>query len=230
MCGRYALGPYHPARDIEREYFASLDEFPGRYNVAPTQEMPIVRMHEGKPELVSARWGLIPSWANDMKVGFSTINARAETVATKPAFRDAYKWRRCLVAATGYYEWQKRPDGKQPYYFTSRDGSLLVFAGLWESWKPKEGDPVLSYTIIVCEPNPLASAVHDRMPVIIPDKDWRRWLVEPDVRHLLKPCPEDTLESYPVSRAVNSSRNESPQLIEPVSSCLSTPARQQMPR
>lgn len=179
--------------------------------------MPIVRMGKdsGRPELTTARWGLIPFWAKDAKIGYSTINARAETVATKPAFREAFKRRRCLVPASGYYEWQKRPDGqKQPHYFTSRDDSLLMFAGLWEYWKPKEGEPITSYTIIVCAPNPLCAAVHDRMPVIIDEKHWEHWLEgERDPGKLLKPAPDEALRVYQVSTAVNSPKNEGAELI-----------------
>jgi putative SOS response-associated peptidase YedK len=150
MCGRYALyGPKSRSR-YEQAYFKGLEQYPDRYNVAPTDVMPIVRLVDGEPNITPARWGLIPYWAKDIKIGFSTINARAETIAKKPAFREAYEKRRCLVPGSGYYEWAKHPNGKRPYYFTSRDGELLTFAGLWEKWKPKEGEPIISYTIIVC--------------------------------------------------------------------------------
>ena len=131
MCGRYVLAKPRCRSAIEREYFQGLDRFPERYNVAPTQTMPIARLVDGKLEFTSARWGF-PFSASDEITTFRTINARAETVATKPIFRAAYESRRCLVPASGYYEWQTRSSGKQPYYFTSRDASLLAFAGLWE--------------------------------------------------------------------------------------------------
>ena len=226
MCGRYVLyGPKSRWR-AESIYFEGLDSFPDRYNVAPSQTMPVVRLVEGKPTVTPARWGLIPYWAKDSKIGYSTFNAMAETVAEKPAFREAYKKRRCLVPASGYYEWAKRPHGKQPYYFTSRDGSLLTFAGLWEKWKPKDGEPIVSYTIIVCAPNPLAAGVHDRMPVIIAEKDREHWLSEHRGPHhlrnrqnparLLKPCPDELLHVFPVSTAVNTPKHDAPELIEPI--------------
>ncbi len=215
MCGRYALfGPKSRSRDV-RDYLGGLDAFEPRYNVAPSQMMPIVRLAEGEPTVVEARWGLVPHWAKDSKIGYKTINARSETLATKPAFRDAYRQRRCLVPASGYYEWQARAGGKQPYYFTSRDGALLAFAGLWERWRPQEGEPLISYTIVVCAPNPLASDIHDRMPVIVDEQDWERWLTGPDPAGLLKPCLDEKLRCYRVSTRVNTPANDDPSLVCP---------------
>ncbi len=215
MCGRYALyGPKSRSR-YSRPYLDGLDAFEPRYNVAPSQIMPIVRLAEGEPRVAPARWGLVPYWSKDIRIGYKTINARAETLATKPAFRDAYRQRRCLVPASGYYEWQPRPSGKQPYYFTSHDGSLLAFAGLWDVWRPHDGEPVTSYTIIVCESNPLAADVHDRMPVIIDERDWERWLAGPAVGDLLKPSPAASLACHPVSTRVNTPANDDSSLISP---------------
>lgn len=222
MCGRYVLAKPRCRSAVEREYFGSLDRFPERYNVAPTQMMPIARLVERKPQLTLARWGF-PFWSNDDTATYRTINARAETVATKPLFRSAYESRRCLVPASGYYEWQTRSSGKQPYYFTTRDSSLLAFAGLWELAQP-DGDGTICYTIIVGEPNPFTQDVHDRMPIILESKDWNTWLTASDPAALLKPSRNDLLQKYPVSPAVNSPNNDAPELIVPVGAHPLTPA------
>jgi putative SOS response-associated peptidase YedK len=214
MCGRYVLAKPRCRSAVEREYFGGLDKFPERYNVAPTQTMPIARLVDGKLQLTPARWGF-PFWSNDETITFRTINARAETVATKPIFRAAYASRRCLVPASGYYEWQTRSSGKQPYYFTTRDLSLLAFAGLWERAQP-DSDAQICYTIIVGEPNPFTQDVHDRMPIIVESKDWNTWMTASDPGALLKPCRNDLLQKYPVSPAVNSPNNDAPELIIPV--------------
>jgi putative SOS response-associated peptidase YedK len=138
----------------ETEYFSSLERFPNKWNVAPTDLQPITRLHDGAVEQITARWGLIPHWAKDEKLGFKCINARAETIATTPSFRNAYKLgQRCLVPANGFFEWETRPDGKQPFYFTNPEGSLLAFAGLWDKWRKPDGTELLSYTIITTAPN-----------------------------------------------------------------------------
>ncbi len=216
MCGRYALHGPKSRRRTARPYLDALDEYAPRYNVAPTQVMPIVRMADGCPHVVPARWGLVPSWAQDMNIGFKTFNARAETVATKPAFRDAYRRRRCLVPASGYYEWQSRAHVKQPYYFTVGHDALFAFAGLWDEWMPADADPVATYTIIVCAPNVLAREVHDRMPVILRDEDWERWLHGSDPGSLLKPYAATDLQRHPVSTRVNDAANDDISLIDPL--------------
>jgi putative SOS response-associated peptidase YedK len=160
----------------------------------------------------------VPFWAKDPKIGYKLINARAETVAEKPSFKYAYRARRCLVPASGYFEWQQRASGKQPYYFTRRDDSLLAFAGLWECWKHERGaDGLLSYTVIVCEPNTLSADIHDRMPVMIEAEYWHDWLAADDPSALLKPYPSELLKRYAVSTLVNRPGNEGPQVIEPIS-------------
>ena len=217
MCGRYALyGPRSRSR-TENEYFSSLEEFPGSWNVAPGQTLPITRLNRaGEIEQVSARWGLVPYWSKDEKTGFKCINARAESVATAPAFRGPYSTkRRCLVPACGFYEWQKHPAGKQPYYITSADGTLLAFAGLWDSWKKPDGERLTTFTVLTCAPNELVRPLHDRMPVILNHDDYRTWLEAPDPRELLAPAPEGMLECFPVSSKVNSPRNDAPDLIAP---------------
>ena len=217
MCGRYALAPPRRISKADLEYLRGIELFEPVYNVAPSMTMPIVRMIGGQPKLTPAKWGLVPFWAKDPKIGYKLINARAETVAEKPSFKYAYKARRCLVPASGYFEWQQRPGGKQPYYFTSRDDSLLAFAGLWEYWKPEGGgEGLVTYAVIVCEPNALSADIHDRMPVVIDPKDWQAWLTADDPSALLKPCPGELLRRHAVGSAVNRPENEGPQLIEPI--------------
>jgi putative SOS response-associated peptidase YedK len=218
MCGRYALyGPKSRTR-AQTEYFSNLEQFPDSWNVAPTHMMPITRLRDGAVEQINARWGLIPRWAKDEKIGFKSVNARAETVATSPAFRGAYKMgHRCLVPASGFFEWESRPHGKQPYYFTSPEGSLLAFAGLWDKWTKSDGTEVLSYTIITTAPNDFVARFHDRMPVILDERDYGRWLEGSDnPQDLLKACHNEALYNYPVSRKVNSVRNNDPSLVVPL--------------
>jgi putative SOS response-associated peptidase YedK len=223
MCGRYALYGPRSRKRAETEYFSTLDQFPDSWNVAPTDVRPITRLHKGVVEQLPARWGFIPYWAKDEKVGFKCINARAETVATLAAFRGAYKFgRRCLVPASGFLEWETLPDGKQPYYFTSSEGSLLAFAGLWDKWRKPDGTEVVSYTIITTVPNAFVARVHDRMPVVLDERDYGRWLDgSGNPRDLLKACHNEVLYNYPVSRQVNSVRNNDASLVAPVvaSSC-----------
>jgi len=188
-----------------------------RYNIAPSQLLPVCRLDKaGEREMATMRWGLIPFWAKDSKIAYKTINARAETVATSPAFRDAFKQRRCLVPATGFYEWQKRPGGKQPFHIGMQDGQPFAFAGLWSSWRSPEGDAVETYTIITAQPNKLTATVHDRMPVILDPADYARWLdaAQPDAAELLKPYPADEMRAYPVSTRVNKPANDDASLLE----------------
>ena len=216
MCGRYALyGPRSRSR-VEAEYFAALEQFPGSWNVAPGQVLPITRLERGDIQHVTARWGLVPYWAKDEKIGYKCINARSESIATSPAFKGAYRTRRrCLVPACGFYEWQKHPAGKQPYYVTSADGTLLAFAGLWDDWKKPDGERLTTFTVLTCAPNALLRPLHDRMPVILRHEDYRTWLEAEDPRELLAPCPEAMLECFPVSSKVNSPKNDAPDLIAP---------------
>ena len=190
------------------------------YNVAPTHDMPIVRMAKGGDghELVKARWGLIPPWAKDTKMAYSTINARSETAASKPAFRDAFKKRRALVPADGFFEWRRDGKEKQPYLIRLKGGALFAFAGLWSTWRSPEGDDITSYTIMTTEPNELCAQIHNRMPVILPRFNHERWL-DPDEEgaDLLKPFPADGMEAYPVDKRVGNVRNNDAELIEPLS-------------
>jgi putative SOS response-associated peptidase YedK len=191
-----------------------------RYNAAPTQRMPVVRIVDDKRELALLRWGLIPSWAKDPKIGNSLINARGETVAEKPAFRSAFKARRCLVLVDGFYEWRKLPGGgKQPYRITMADGSPFAFAGLWERWD-KGDEPLETFTIITTTANELVVPIHDRMPVILDPADYDAWLESPDTAipmALIQPYPARRMSAYPVSTRVNSPRNDDAAVIERVS-------------
>jgi putative SOS response-associated peptidase YedK len=220
MCGRYTL---KTSAEVLAEHF-ELPEVPWfepRYNIAPTQPVAVVRagFEGGGRELSMLRWGLIPSWADDPAIGNRMINARAETVAEKPAFRTAFQKRRCLVVADGFYEW-KRENGKTPYYFRLKDSSPFAFAGLWERWDKGE-EPVESCTLLTCEANGVVAPVHGRMPVILKPEGYARWLdleqqrTEALVR-LLAPLPEDWLSAHPVGRLVNNPRNEDPRCVERV--------------
>ncbi len=221
MCGRYSITT---APDALRHLFklsGPLPNLPPRYNLAPTQDAPVVRQREGGRELVMLRWGLVPSWSQGPDSGYSMINARAETVATKPAFRAAFRSRRCLVPADGFYEWQAQPGHKQPYRITLKGGVPFAFAGLWEHWAAPDGDVIQSITIIVTEANELLRPIHDRMPVILDPADYRMWLgEEPEsgsgVRSLLKPFPAEAMVAYPVSRRVSNPRNDDALCVEPL--------------
>jgi putative SOS response-associated peptidase YedK len=201
---------------------AEVPELKPRYNIAPTQTVFAVRVNEaGKREAALLHWGLIPSWADDPKIGYRMINARSETAASKPAFRHALRRKRCLIAASGFYEWQKTgTKQKQPYYIHRRDDKPFAFAGLWEAWSKGE-EPIESCTILTTEANDLMRPLHDRMPVILDLKKYDRWL-DPGVQEakklesLLVPYSEDDLVAYPISTWVNSPRNQGTQCIKPV--------------
>jgi putative SOS response-associated peptidase YedK len=221
MCGRY---DNLIAREAYRSMFKAMrlppSNYPPRYNIAPTDQIPIVRIdpRDGERELAMARWGLIPGWMKE-KPKVPHINARAETVHKLPLFREAFATRRCLIPATGFFEWQALPDGKQPWRFTRIDDEPFAFAGIWE-FSRLGGESLLSACIIVGEPNPLTAAVHDRMPVMLLPADYDRWLdpglsIE-ELRGLLKPYHPALMKAYEVSRVVNSVKNDVPECVEPV--------------
>ncbi|MDD5319494.1 MAG: SOS response-associated peptidase [Methylococcales bacterium] len=222
MCGRFALysDPFTLARRFEAE---ALSELRPRYNVAPSQNIPIVREEGEKRRIALARWGLIPHWAKDMKIGYSMINTRAETVASKPAFRNAFKHRRCLVPADGFYEWQIKPDSKikQPWFIALQGREPMAFAGLWEQWRSPEGEELESCSIIVTEANELMRPIHERMPVILAPEVWDAWLKADakdagDLQILLKPYPTEGMEAWRVSTRINNPRNDSVECMEPL--------------
>jgi putative SOS response-associated peptidase YedK len=228
MCGRHTYDlTWQQVHDLYRNIARKpkdprQGEFDLRphYNVAPTQLMPVLRLdRDGQPEVVMLKWGFIPSWANDPKIGYKMIKARAETVATAPSFRAAFKRRRCLIPTTGYYEWRKLEDGtKQPYLFTMRDGQPFSFAGLWERWDKGE-EPIETCTIITREPNSLAAEIHNRMPVIIEPGDYDAWLHAADTaiaQTMLQPFPSQLMRYFPVSKRVNSPKNDDRDLVTPI--------------
>jgi putative SOS response-associated peptidase YedK len=216
------------AKDLARLFQAELlpdgkPELGPRYNVAPTQPVLAVVSDEGKRRIVQHRWGLIPTWAKDPSAfGGKTINARAETVAVKPSYRDSFRKRRSLVPASAFYEWRRKDGSRQPYAIVRRDGKPLALAGLWSPWREPESDtPVLTCAVITTEANEVVGELHDRMPVILPEDAWDRWL-DPEFRDaaelekLLRPCPSEWLRAYPVSRAVGNVRNDGPELLREV--------------
>ena len=218
MCGRYELHT-HPAAMALAFGLPIFPDLPPRYNVAPSQTLPVVRVDGGgKRELAMMKWGLIPHWAKDKAIAYKTINARAETVATAPAFRDAFKRHRCLIPATGFYEWKKVGAGKQPYRISMIDDAPFAFASLWSSWKNSGGEWTETYTIVTTTPNALTAKVHNRMPVILAAGDYARWLdvALPDATALLQPYPADEMKAYPVSTRVNAPKNDDATLIDRV--------------
>ena len=219
MCGRYTLRT--PVEKLAEEFGfdATSVELPPNYNVAPTQEVAAVLSEGGERRLELLRWGLIPSWADDPGIGSRMINARAETAPEKPSFRRAFRERRCLIPADGFYEWKRMNGTKQPYYIRMREGRPFAFAGLWEGWKDDGGPEIRSCAILTTAPNALAGEIHDRMPVILPAGAYDAWL-DPEAEKeelvaLLAPYPEAEMEAYPVSRFVNSPSNNDPRCIEP---------------
>jgi putative SOS response-associated peptidase YedK len=193
-----------------------------RYNVCPTDPVDVVTAKDDRRELASMRWGLVPWWWSKplKELRMATFNARAETVETKPVFRDAFKRSRCLIPISGYYEWQNTPSGKQPWYFTAADGSpILTVAGLWDEWKNREtGERLKSCTMIVGEPNEFAADIHDRMPVFLRENQFAPWLSGEAGAEVLKPVPSDFLQRWPVSKRANSSKADAddPTLIDRV--------------
>jgi putative SOS response-associated peptidase YedK len=225
MCGRYTLAT--DLKQVAKRFDAAAEEIPAissRYNIAPTQQV-IVVSDEGKRTIKQMRWGLIPSWAKDPAIGNRMINARAETLAEKPAFRAALKKRRCIIPADGFFEWKKLGKVKQPVHIVLKSREPFGFAGLWEHWKSPDGEEILSCTIITTEANELLKAVHERMPVILSREAEAVWL-DPKIQEpekllpLLKQFPSDKMEFYPVSREVNSPTFDKPSNILLVSDQL----------
>lgn len=222
MCGRFTL--HHTP-----EMLAAIFGLPGmpsvvpRYNIAPSQPVLIVRQQpDGRRELTHVNWGLIPSWSKDPAIGQGLINARSETVAEKPSFRAAFRHRRCIVPASGYYEWQAGgPGRKQPWYITAATGEPLSMAGLWETWQSPDGSVIETCAIITTTANRLTAAIHGRMPVLLPDGALAAWLDRntppAGLVGLLEPCAEAALTAYPVATLVNAPVHDSPACIEPLS-------------
>jgi putative SOS response-associated peptidase YedK len=221
MCGRFTLTDeiIYLQEFFQFEYSG---ETTPRYNISPGQNILTVVSDGNNRMGKDMKWGLVPNWAKDMKIGYKMINARAETIDTKPSFRNAFRKRRCLILADGYYEWQKSEQGKKPFRFVMKNATPFAFAGLWETWTKKE-QQLISCTIITTDSNEVAKDVHDRMPVILPPNSYDQWL-DPafenteQLKMLLKPYPSDEMEKYAVSTLVNTARNEGPELIAPLNS------------
>ena len=222
MCGRFALKA--PPADIARQFGVdAVPELAPRYNIAPTQDILVIRHPwrepEARLEAVQVKWGLLPSWAKDASMAAKLANARAETVAEKPAFRSAFRRMRCLVPADGFYEWEATPSGKQPWFLRLKSQAPLAFAGLWEHWQGPDGAPLETATIITTDANELVRPVHVRMPVILQPADWPVWLgaktAPEDLKALLKPLPADLMERYRVSRRMSNARNEGADCMAP---------------
>lgn len=232
VCGRFTsttpvedLAAYFAVDEVAVDEVAVEHEGP-RWNVAPTDTILGIVDRDGTRRMGSFRWGLVPFWAKDPSVGSRMINARAETIAEKPAYARPFEQRRCLVPADGFYEWQSRPDhkGKQPFHIRRRDGEPLAIAALWDSWRPERGSDagrLVSCVLITTDSNELLRPLHDRMPVVLQPSVWDAWL-DPDnhdidaLAALLAPAPEDLLEAIPVSTAVSNVRNDGPELLEPI--------------
>ena len=225
MCGRYNIIPdaeaWTTAFSLSEDFGEEISTLGPNYNVAPTQVVPIVRNNRetGDRELILVHWGLVPFWAKDRSIGNRMINARAETLAEKPAFRTAFRKRRCLIPASGFYEWRKSDSGKQPMHIRMKDKSPFAFAGLWVSWRnPNDEVETESCTIITTQANDFMARIHNRMPVILDANDYNRWL-DPnnsDGELLLQPCPGEWLDAHPVSTYVNNPRNNDSKCIERV--------------
>ena len=219
MCGRFAF--YSPHEAVVRLFgVAAAPEIEPRWNIAPTQFIASVREAGGPREVAMLYWGLVPSWAKEKSIGARMINARSETLGDKPSFRNAFRRRRCLILADGYYEWQRSGAVKQPYFIAFADGQPFGMAGLWERWRdPATGEPLESCGIVTTSPAPTVAHVHDRMPVIVPPDAYAEWLDPKNeatdrLERLFEPCGRPDLQARPVSRRVNDARNQGPGLIE----------------
>ena len=222
MCGRFTLtiDPLHLQQAFP--WAVIPDDLPPRYNVAPSQPIAVIP-NDGQNMLSLYKWGLIPSWSKDPSIGNRMINARAETLAEKPSFRNAYRRRRCLILSDGFYEWQQNPaaKGKQPVFIRFKDRHPFAFAGLWEIWNSPDGSEIRSCTIITTQPNAHLQPIHNRMPVILPRDAYQAWLIPEErtpekLNYLLVPYPSEEMVAFPVSKMVNSPQVDSPDLIKPL--------------
>lgn len=220
MCGRFTLIQIEklPER-FEAQIIGDIN-LKKRYNISPNQPVPIV-FQESPNKIEEMIWGLIPHWAKDPKIGNELINARAESLLEKPAFRESFYKRRCLIPADGFYEWKKEGKEKIPYYIKLKNSSLFAFAGLYDIWENEKGEKIKTFTIITTEPNDLLKEIHNRMPVILKREDEKVWINKEEkniekLLSLLKPYPAEDMEAYPVSKKVNNPTNDSEDLITPV--------------
>jgi putative SOS response-associated peptidase YedK len=222
MCGRYAL--YVPVTTFQNYFAASCEDlaWAPRYNLAPLQFLPVIRQRPSGERVVQLlRWGLIPSWAKDGSMASKLINARGETVSEKPSFRAAFKARRCIIPASGFYEWQTVAGGKQPYFIQPTEAPVFGFAGVWERWAQPDGTPLDTFSVITTAANDTMQAVHERMPLILQPDDFATWLGREAplnaVSALIQPCRSALFRMYPVSKAVGNVRNDSAALVLPIS-------------
>ncbi len=221
MCGRFTLtlDPGELQELLDLGPFIHLHQ--PRYNIAPSQPVLIVKDNETRG-MELYRWGLVPFWADDPKIGYKMINARSETVHKKPSFRAAFKYRRCLILADGFFEWHAEEVGgpKTPYYFKLKNDQPFTFAGLYEHWQAPEGGELHTCTILTCPPNEIVSSYHNRMPVMLNESARWQWVdqtADPsDLHSLLAPYPADEMQCYPISRQVNSPKNDTPEILEPL--------------
>jgi putative SOS response-associated peptidase YedK len=221
MCGRAKLPDDVSEIKLDLKIdFAEIGDYRPRWNAAPNSKLPVVVSKNGERTLTLMRWGLVPSWARDIKIGYSTFNARAEGIETRPAFRAAWKaGRRCLVVADGYYEW--RDADKQPFAVALGNRGPMTFAGLWDLWRPPDGEPLTSFTIITTAANDHLAPLHDRMPALLTPDRWAAWLgetavTERELKAMLKPYPGERMCFWPVDRRVGNVRNDSPDLFAPI--------------
>lgn len=219
MCGRFYLDVPRE-KLVEHFQFENDPNLQARFNIAPSQDIAAVRETDNGRELALLHWGLIPHWAKEEYTGYSMINARAETVDQKPSYRTAFKRHRCLIPASGFYEWQTGPSGKQPYAIGRKDGDVFAMAGLWEHWENPEGRVIESCAIIVTSANEAIKSIHDRMPVILQEEDYDTWLdreiQDPKIlKPLLRQFPASLMKAYPVSRRVNNPKHDDPDCITP---------------
>ncbi|WP_430508084.1 SOS response-associated peptidase [Rossellomorea marisflavi] len=221
MCGRFSLIESVHELQQQFEFDLSADLQP-RFNIAPSQEVFSIISDGKKRRGGTLRWGLVPHWAKEAKIGYKMINARAEGINEKPSFREPFRKKRCLIIADGFYEWKKVDDRKQPYRFIMKDRKPFAFAGLWETWK-KGDSPLHTCTIITTTPNAVTEDIHDRMPVILKREDYDRWLDPSNqavdkLKSLLVPYPAEEMELYPVSELVNSPKNDVADVLSPLNS------------
>ena len=232
MCGRFTQE--RPASELADIFAAEpLVDDPGpRYNVAPTDETLVIVQREERRAITSYRWGLVPHWSTDLKAGSRMFNARAETITTSPAFREAFKRRRCLVPVESFYEWKREGTVRQPYRVVRDDGGPMALAGLWAGWKDPATEQVRrTFTIVTTTPNHALADLHDRMPVLVPEGSWERWLhptaAEPgELLAMLQPTDEIALRIYAVNRYVNDVRRDGPDLIEPLALAFAAPVEE----
>lgn len=221
MCGRYVLKA--TLQDLQKKYAAVPDgvfTVEPNYNVAPSLHMPVVAEMDGKRVLDKYRWGLVPFWADNINTGYSMINARSESLSKKKSFSKPFKSQRCVIPASGFYEWKRTDQGKTPFYIFQKRSELMNFAGLYEEWKPDDGEPVKSFTIITTSANKPVSELHDRMPAMLLDEEVNEWLDPANndtaaLQDLLRPWPDDDIDFYRVGKEVNNARNSGEQLLEP---------------